>query len=535
MIKINNLSIKKKLLLSFSSIIIMLIALSLFLMAQLQLTYQQNHRLAFEQDRLIQLKSDMQKGRLIAFEYLGETSPEKMKEITARWQASQDNVQTGIKDLPLDHSLIDKMLDNNNKIKELHFDFQTKKAYALIYGEQSAIHQSIIEQIDTLILKKKEKNQQAEKESLIYSSIFSMLVCVIAIVVAFRWAVYLVNKIALPIRQSAKIAQNLSLGDIPQGIDYNSTCEVGTLVTSLNRMIQIFKNRVEVFQKIAAGDLNQSIDIYSDNDQQGKSLREIVDSLTAILSEVLKSADQVSTEASRIASISEQTSAGSQKQSAAINQISSSMKEIEKQSRANTDNSDKSAKLAFAARKISEGGEQEINQLAKSMEEIMRSSNETSKIMKLIDSISFQTNLLALNAAVEAARAGSHGKGFAVVAEEVRNLASRSANAAKEANAVISTSHNKVAEGFEIAGRVRKMFGEILENVEAVAENAVNISSASAEQTNAVSQISAALQNVEEVTRQNVELVGENALISKQLADSSLDLARLLTHFKLKA
>jgi methyl-accepting chemotaxis protein len=230
-----------------------------------------------------------------------------------------------------------------------------------------------------------------------------------------------------------------------------------------------------------------------------------------------KIAEYLSSVASEFNSASEVIAKGASEQAAGLEETSSSLEEITSMTRNNADNAEQANTLAAQARKAADTGVEAIRQMDTAIQGIRTSADETAKIVKVIDEIAFQTNLLALNAAVEAARAGEAGKGFAVVAEEVRNLAIRSAEAAKDTSGKIELSVKQAQNGVTLASGVSKALDEIATQIGKTAELVQKISHASKEQTQGIEQISTSIAQMDKITQQNASNAEQSASSAQEL------------------
>lgn len=239
--------------------------------------------------------------------------------------------------------------------------------------------------------------------------------------------------------------------------------------------------------------------------------------INKIVEELLKGSEQVASASEQLSESSQQLAEGSSEQAASIEETSSTLNETSSMVQQNNENTRQASLLSSEARKSSEKGNNEMNDMLIAMEDIKKSSGEISKIIKVIDDIAFQTNILSLNAAVEAARAGEAGAGFAVVAEEVRNLAQRSAQAAKDTAVMIETSVERAAAGVGIAQKVAESLAEITEKSEKVNSIMDEINIASQEQAQGIIQINKAVTQMEQVTQSIAANAEESAAASEQL------------------
>ena len=245
--------------------------------------------------------------------------------------------------------------------------------------------------------------------------------------------------------------------------------------------------------------------------------RLITGPIKRIVANLTDGSSQVSAASAQVSSASQSLAEGATEQAAGLEETSSSLEEMSSMTKQNADNAQQANHLAADARKAAENGTTAVGKMTSAIDDIQKSSTETAKIIKVIDEIAFQTNLLALNAAVEAARAGEAGKGFAVVAEEVRNLAQRSAEAAKNTSSMIEQSVNNSKAGVVISSEVSKVLGEIATGVAKTSDLVNEIAAASQEQAQGVDQINKAVSQMDKVTQQNAAAAEESASASEEL------------------
>ncbi len=292
----------------------------------------------------------------------------------------------------------------------------------------------------------------------------------------------------------------------------------------------------ECLEKLSAGDLTSEMKgVYTGSHEDiKKAFNRTVYSFNGILTGVDSAVDQVGNGASQVASTSQSMSQAASESASSLQQISASMQKLQSQTRKNAESASKADGLAVSARSAAEAGNAKMVRMVTAMAEINEASANISKIIKTIDEIAFQTNLLALNAAVEAARAGKHGKGFTVVAEEVRNLAQRSAKAARETADMIEGSINKTNAGAVMADETSRSLSEIVSGVVKVSDLVGEISISSKEQAEGIKHINCGLEQVDRVTQQNTATAEQTAAASEQLTSQSAELKEVISKFTLR-
>ncbi len=288
-----------------------------------------------------------------------------------------------------------------------------------------------------------------------------------------------------------------------------------------------------VFKSMTADmSLNEKVHVVSDVDMLGKSLDEMVTSLNQVFKGFKLFSDQIASNSQQVSESNSSLSDGAITQAASIEEITANVGAINEQVKTNVKSTDIAEELAQKTEVSAKNGDIKIDNMVSAMSGINESSQQIVKIIKVIDEIAFQTNLLALNAAVEAARAGKYGKGFAVVAEEVRNLAGRSATAARETTELIESSSTKVENGAKIADETATVLKDILTSVNEYTTIMQEIADSNKDQSRAVSEINLGLEQIDQVIQQNAAFTEENAASSGVLSEQARELQQLMTKFK---
>ncbi len=311
------------------------------------------------------------------------------------------------------------------------------------------------------------------------------------------------------------------------------------LAEDMNRLLHTsevgLNEVVRVLGALAHGDLTQTIsgDYQGTFGQLKEDSNATVAQLTETISRIKEAADTINTASKEIASGNTDLSQRTEEQASSLEETAASMEELTSTVKQNAENAKQANQLALGASNIAAKGGEVVNQVVHTMSSISDSSKKISDIISVIDGIAFQTNILALNAAVEAARAGEQGRGFAVVASEVRNLAQRSAAAAKEIKTLIGDSVDKVTLGTELVDKAGKTMEEVVNAVKRVTDIMGEITAASSEQSQGIEQVNTAITQMDDVTQQNAALVEEAAAAAESMEEQAQGMAQLLSTFRL--
>ncbi len=377
------------------------------------------------------------------------------------------------------------------------------------------------------------RNLEAGLSSSLHSVVITVVVGVVLTIIIIYFM--LGNMIRKPLTRVKAIFADMEKGRLDGRLNMDSKDEIGDIARIIDNFADILqKDVLASLQKLASGDLTFDIHPCDSRDSLRMAIKKVRDDLSDILARVQVSGSQISAGSAQVSETSQVLSEGATDSASSLEEISASMNELASQTRTNAENSQTAYKLAAQTHTSADEGSKQMHQMVTAMADINESSLNISKIIKVIDEIAFQTNLLALNAAVEAAHAGQHGKGFAVVAEEVRNLAARSAKAARETSELIENSVSKVEYGAQIADNTSATFNSIVEEIQKVNDLLGEISASSVEQSQGISQINDGVAKIDEVTQQNTASAEQAAAAAQELSNQAMQLEDILRRFKLR-
>jgi len=449
-----------------------------------------------------------------------------------------------------DRQRVEQIYEKNEQANEIRhnlFQYVTQKRKNLalqVYNEQYAPMaqeiQSLAIGISQAVEEVGNNYYNSAKAAASNTTRFVVVFFVVSIVIVLLLSNRLIRSIVRPVREVETVAKQLADGKLDVEVRYTSKDEMGALAESIRILIQHLRGYItdisHILGQMAKGDMTVSVD----RDYPGdflpirQSMEEILSSLNHMLVQIDTSSQQIATGSQQMAAGAQALSHGSAEQAASVEELASTLSEILQKVKQNTENAQQaSINVKDTEQELVHGNEQ-MKALMGAMDEIAKQSNKIQQIIKTIDDIAFQTNILSLNAAVEAARAGSAGKGFAVVAEEVRNLANRSAQAAKDTGELIQNTLAAIQNGENMAKATEKAMEAVMKKAKTVSQLVQNIAAASKAQANSIEEINQGVNQISGIIQTNSATAEESAASSEELSAQASMLKSLVSQFKLK-
>jgi len=365
---------------------------------------------------------------------------------------------------------------------------------------------------------------------ILISAIIFVAVLLVAILLIYFSLRALITR---PVKDVTKAADLLANGETGVSLDGKYVGEIAVLAQAFRGMETFNRQQAEWLECIAEGDLAVEVVPRGESDRIGNAIHNMLTKLNDMFSDINESTHQVTNGSMQIASGAQTLAQGSTEQSASVEDLSKAISDIAEKTKTNAQKAEKASELADTIRGNAEKGSHQMDEMISAVGKINQSSQNIGKVIKVIDDIAFQTNILALNAAVEAARAGQHGKGFAVVAEEVRNLASKSAEAARDTGSMIQDSIEKAELGSRIANNTAASLSDIVSGINESTQLISEITVLSEEQSLEIEQINSGIMQVSQVIQQNSATAEESAAAAEEMSSQASLLQEMVAHFKL--
>lgn len=559
--KMKNLSISKKLIVGFGSVIVLMIVIIIFAvlsMMKVGSSLNEFHDQPFQNvQAILTMDKKVQEGAKHLLVAMVETDHDSQSDRLTRSYTAITDAQAELAFLKqnstYDQSKFSAMED---EIKIIENNYQSISNYILAGESDDAygVYENYIApafiSLGTLVSDAADYSQERAgriyseaQSSITNTEIFSIGLGVVSAIVGIAFALYITKLLVGGIVEVSKAATAVARGDFTSKISYESKDEIGQMADSVREMNRILSNVVHDIDSILTEVSKGNLRVKSKDDSlyvgslSGilNSMRAFISKFNATLSKINNASDQVAAGSDQVSCGAQALSQGATEQASSVEELAATINEISGKINTNAqDSADASNKTNTAGEEMLQASNK-MKDLVAAMNDISNSSNETQKIIKTIEDIAFQTNILALNAAVEAARAGAAGKGFAVVADEVRNLAGKSAEAAKNTTTLIEATVSAIDKGNSLVDEVATMMDEVSRATEEVAAISQKISGASKDAADSISQITVGINQISGVVQTNSATSEESAAASEELSGQARMLKELVSEFKLNA